>query len=335
MKKPTVAICYDFDGTLSPKNMQEFGFFHGLEEKERKSFWAQSNGMAKELGADQNLMYMRLMIEKAEHGGNDLQATEKAFRAYGSSITYFKGVETWFKRIKEFAIKHNVIVNHYIISSGLKELVLGSTIGKYFKRVYACSFMYDKHGVAKWPCQVVNCTTKTQYLFRINKGVEDESDTSKLNAYSDPKDRPVPFTRIIYIGDGSTDVPCMRLVKEQGGTSIAVYKPRTQGKKEYAEGLFRDNRVNYIAPADYSDGSDLDMIVKRTVERVAIEWELEKLGRKLNPERISTAKKISEKISGNAKREQELKGPLEEKNSESEIARHVSESIVNESSEEN
>lgn len=283
MKKPTVAICYDFDGTLSPKNMQEFGFFHGLAESERKTFWSESNELAKKLGADQNLTYMRLMLEKAAHGGNELLATEAAFRDYGKSITYFNGVETWFKRITEYAAKRDVVVEHYIISSGLKELVLGSSIGKYFKRVYACSFMYDKHGVAKWPCQVVNCTTKTQYLFRINKGVEDESDTSRLNAYSDPKDRPVPFSRIVYIGDGVTDVPCMRLVKDQGGTAIAVYKPRTQKKKEYAEGLFRDNRVNFIAPADYSQGSDLDAIVKRTVERVAIEWELEKLGRKLNP----------------------------------------------------
>lgn len=283
MKKPTVAICYDFDGTLSPKNMQEFGFFHGLPDKARKTFWSESNGMAKRLGADQNLMYMKLMIDKARQSDNDLQATRAAFKAYGESITYYDGVESWFERIRKYGSQQDVIVEHYIISSGLKELVEGSSIGKWFKKIYACSFVYDKHGVAEWPCQVVNCTSKTQYLFRINKGIEDDSDTSKLNAYVEPGNRQVPFPRMIYIGDGSTDVPCMRLVKDQGGTSIAVYKPHTQGKKGDAEKLYREHRVNYIAPANYSEGSDLDSIVKRTIDRVAIDWKLERLGRKLNP----------------------------------------------------
>ena len=282
-RRPVVAICYDFDGTLSPKNMQEFGFFHGLPEKERRSFWNESNGMAKKLGADQNLMYMKLMIEKAKQAGNDLKATREAFEGYGKDIVLFPGVKDWFARIRQYGKANGVSVRHYIISSGLKELVEGSPIGDEFEEIYACSFTYDKHGIAEWPRQVVNCTSKTQYLFRINKGIEDESDTVLLNSYVKPEDRPVPFSRMIYIGDGSTDIPCMRLVKDQGGYSIAVYRARSPKKKKDADKLFHDKRVNYIAPADYSKESSLDRLVKMIIERMAAEYRLERFAHKLNP----------------------------------------------------
>lgn len=278
-KKPTVAICYDFDGTLSPRCMQEYGFFLGLDEKERKSFWRKSNEGAKKVGADPVLYYMWAMLEEAKKSDRRLQTTKKALRAYGKNIEYFKGVREWFDRITRFGSEKGIIVEHYLISSGLKELVEGSTIGKYFKQKYACSFMYDTNDVAIWPAQVVNFTTKTQYLFRINKGVEDVSDARTINEYVEPENRPVPFSHMIYLGDGETDVPCMRLVKEQGGISFAVYNKDRKGARCAAEKLYRDGRVNFVAPADYSEGALIDKIINRVIEKVVSTVQLEKEAR--------------------------------------------------------
>ncbi len=264
-----MAICYDFDGTLSPRYMQEYGFFMGLPPKERKTFWQRSNALAKEKHADPILTYMLRMIEEAELSGNMLGTTRRAFRAYGKNIDFFDGVETWFERISRYAEERGIRLDHYIISSGLKEIVEGSKIGKCFKEIYACSFLHGVNDAAKWPAQVVNFTTKTQYLFRINKGSEDVSETATVNGYIAPEDRPVPFSHMIYIGDGETDVPCMRLVKEQGGCSIAVYAPGKAKSRKTALDLYRDGRVNYVIPADYSEGRLLDDIVKRIVDVVA------------------------------------------------------------------
>lgn len=281
--KPIVAICYDFDGTLSPKNMQEYGFFLGLEQKERKTFWKESNGLAKDVGADQNLMYMKKMIDKAKLPGSNLKTTRTAFREYGKAIDFYPGVKDWFVRINQYGKAHGVMVKHYIISSGLKEMVEGSEIGKFFTKIYACTFLYDTNDVAEWPAQVVNCTSKTQYLFRINKGIEDDSDTVRLNEFVKHEDRPVPFNRMIYVGDGTTDIPCMRLVKEQGGFAIGVYKPKSNKNKQVADKLYSDGRVNFIAPADYTDNSLFDQLVKRIIDKIQYAYELEKYGKKCVP----------------------------------------------------
>ncbi len=273
-KKPIVAICYDFDGTLSPLYMQEYGFFLGLPKAARKEFWTKSNDAAKAEGADPILRYMKMMIDEAQYYGGTIRKTREAFKGYGRDIKYFKGVETWFKRIKDYAASRGVTVNHYIISSGLKEMVEGTSIGKYFKRIYACSFLYED-GVAVWPSQVVNYTTKTQYLFRINKGDEDISSSAIVNSHIAPKDRPVPFENMIYIGDGETDVPCMRVVKAQGGHSIAVYNPRKPARKATADRLFHEDRVNYVIPANYSENTLMDRVVKGIINKVAAQAHLE------------------------------------------------------------
>lgn len=282
-KKPIVAICYDFDGTLSPLNMQEYGFFMGLNKTDRKSFWNESNGRAQKIGADQNLMYMKLMLEKTGSLDNDLKSTRQAFQDYGKSIDFYEGVKEWFGRINQYGHGHGIKVQHYIISSGLKEMIRGSAIGGMFTKIYACTFMYDSDGVAKWPAQVVNCTSKTQYLFRINKGIDDDSDTQRLNEFVRQEDRPVPFTRMIYIGDGTTDIPCMRLVKEQGGFSIAVYRPKSAKGKHTADKLYADGRVNFIAQADYREKSPLDELVKKIIDKIESDYSLEAYGRKINP----------------------------------------------------
>ena len=172
-----MAICYDFDGTLSPKNMQEYGFMKKLQTTPLK-FWAKSNKVAKENFADTNAAYMKLMIEEANKKG--VPFTKNAFLEYGASVKFYKGVEGWFERINEYGKRHGVKVRHFIISSGLREIIKKTAIGKYFEEVFASSYMYDKQGNPIWPANVVNYTSKTQYLFRINKGCLDINDNIKV-----------------------------------------------------------------------------------------------------------------------------------------------------------
>ena len=261
-----VAICYDFDGTLSPKNMQEYDFFNALGNG-AKNFWAESKALAVENNADEILAYMMLMIERAKTC--KVKTTRSAFRDYGKGIELYKGVETWFDSINQYGKTLGLSINHYIISSGIKEMIEGSPIADKFKKIYACSFIYDQNDVAAWPAVAVNYTTKTQFIFRINKGIEDDNDHITINKFIPREERAIPFSRMIYLGDGATDVPCMRLVKDLGGTSIAVYPPRNKTKHTATEKLLTDGRVNFISQADYTSGSRLHELVKIILEKIA------------------------------------------------------------------
>lgn len=183
----------------------------------------------------------------------------------------FDGVEDWFSRINRYGKEGGIKVSHYIISSGIREMIYGSRISKHFDNIYASSFCYDHHGIATWPALALNYTTKTQYIFRINKGSFNVHDHSMINEYTPPNDRPIPFPNMIYIGDGLTDVPCFRLVKSLGGTSIAVFKSHTKGAKTKSIKMLDDGRVNFIAAADYREASTIDRIVKATMEKIASE----------------------------------------------------------------
>jgi len=176
--------------------------------------------------------------------------------------------------------RQGLAVKHYIVSSGLREMVQGSPISKKFERVFASAFAYDVHGVAYAPALALNYTTKTQYLFRINKGTLDVWDNRVINAYVPQAKRPVPFERMIYLGDGETDVPCMRLVKDQGGHSLAVYRKGKHGAKSVAEKLIEEGRVNFTAVADYAEGSDIDQQVKAVLDRISADVRLDQLGRR-------------------------------------------------------
>lgn len=263
-KRPIVALCYDFDGTLAPGNMQEYGFFSGLGDI-AKTFWREATALAQENAADPILCYMMLMIQKARLG--KIKTTHEALRAYGRDVRFFPGVEDWFARIRAFGHQEGVEVEHYIVSSGLRELIEGSAIGKAFKKIYACSFLYDNNDCAMWPANVVNYTTKTQYLFRINKGVEDDADNLAVNAFVPEAERRIPFSRIIYLGDGLTDVPCMRLVRLQGGIAIAVYP---KGRAQTAKRLLTEDRVNYAMEANYAAGGKLERLVQAAIGRIAL-----------------------------------------------------------------
>ncbi|MCR4941482.1 MAG: haloacid dehalogenase-like hydrolase, partial [Campylobacter sp.] len=210
--KPVVAICYDFDKTLSPDDMQSQGYIQTLGY-DIKDFWTKSNSMAENNEMDQNLSYMYTM--KEESRGKE-HFTKEKFKEYGKKVQLFPGVESWFDRVNEYGKTKGVIVEHYIISSGLKEMIEGTCIAKKFEKIYACSFYYDEKGIAVWPAQVVNYTNKTQFLFRIEKGTLDVNDPA-VNDFFEPNEIRVPFRNMIYIGDSDTDVPCMKLINTNNG----------------------------------------------------------------------------------------------------------------------
>ncbi len=259
--KPVVAICYDFDKTLSPDDMQAQGFIQSVG-CDVNSFWKESNGRATDNDMDQNLAYMYTMMKKARA---NVPFTRKNLQDYGSKVTLFPGADTWFERIREYGKEKGVIVEHYIISSGLKEMIEGTKVKDSFEKIYASSFYYDEDGVAIWPAQVVNYTNKTQFLFRIEKGVLDIND-SGVNDYFAPENIRIPFRNMIYIGDSDTDIPCMKLVNSYGGHSIGVFNPSTC-KKEKVYKMMHDNRIKYFAPADYSENTELDRLVKAIIDR--------------------------------------------------------------------
>ena len=262
--KPIIALMYDFDKTLCTKDMQEYTFIPNVGMT-AADFWSESGKLSKETKMDGILAYMYLMIDKARSTHIKIQREE--FVKLGTDLEFYPGVETWFERINRIGEELGVKVEHYIISSGLREIIEGSSIYKYFREVFACEFLYDENNVACWPKNAVNYTTKTQFLFRINKGILDISKDEELNKYTPEDDRPIPFRNMIYIGDGLTDVPCMKLVKVNGGYSIAVY---TKGKRNKVESLLEHGRVDFISPADYSEGGELDNTVRDILCKMAM-----------------------------------------------------------------
>lgn len=270
-EKTTITLLYDFDKTLCDKDMQEYSFIPSIGMN-AEEFWGEANRIATKNGMDRILAYMYLMIKQAKK--NDIPITKEAFMELGKDVELINGVETWFDRLSEYAKELDIEIEHYIISSGLSEIIQGTSISKYFKRIYACEFHYNERGNADWAQQAINFTSKTQFIFRISKGVLDTSEDYVLNSYVAPDDRRVPYRNMIYIGDGLTDVPCMTVVKSRGGESIAIYH---KDEREKAFKLIKENRVGYMAYADYSEGSDLEKIVKQIIEKMAINDKMARL----------------------------------------------------------
>jgi hypothetical protein len=233
-------------------------------------FWKDTNDFAEQNDMDVNLAYMFKMVQEAE---GKLIFNRDKLAEYGSKVKVFPGVETWFERIREYGRQKGVIVEHYIISSGLREMIEGTAMADSFTRIYANSFFYNEKGIAQWPALVVNYTNKTQFLFRIEKGVLDVNDPG-VNEFYNPEDLRVPFRNMVYIGDSDTDIPCMRLVNSLGGHSIGVYNPETKDKTKVYK-MIRDNRIKYFAAADYNEDTEIDLLVKAIIDRTAINEKLE------------------------------------------------------------
>lgn len=285
---PVIAICYDFDKTLTPDDMQAQGLIQSVGY-DVPEFWKESNGLAENNDMDQNLAYMFKMMEAAE---GQVLFTKDSLKRYGAQVRLFPGVESWFQRIRKYGEEHGVIVEHYIISSGLKEMIEGTTIANEFEKIYASSFLYIEKRVAKWPTQVVNYTNKTQFLFRIEKGVLDINDLGVNEAFA-PENIRVPFRNMVYIGDSDTDIPCMKVVNSNGGHSIGVYNADTQDKAKVYK-MMREGRIRYFAPSDYSEGSQLDELVKAIIDRTVTNEKLEEIHFRCKRENIEADKQSSE-----------------------------------------
>lgn len=264
MDKPIIALLYDFDKTLCTQDMQNYAFIPSLG-MEPEAFWQETNDFGRREQMDGILAYMYTMLRKSREKG--LPLNRQTLVDKGKSIEFFPGVETWFDRIRAFGESQGITVEHYILSSGLREIIEGSGISQHFKKIYASEFYYDETGTPVWPKLDVNFTAKTQFVYRINKGVLDVANDRDLNASMPDDSKRVPFTNMIYVGDGLSDVPCMKMMRSYGGQAIAVYQPETRTAVE--ELLYR-GRVDYIFPADYREGTALDTTVKNIICKMAV-----------------------------------------------------------------
>ena len=271
MDKIPVALIYDFDGTLAPGNMQEHLFIPSLETT-KDSFWEEVARIAKENNVDHILAYMYLMLRTTAE--RNIQITKGMLRDYVKDFPLFPGVTTWFDTINTY--RDDIAVQHYIVSSGLREMVRGLPIAHHFTEVFACDFIYQQD-VAVAAGVAVNYTNKTQFLFRINKNTHAVSDTTIINAVVAPEDRPIPFSHMIYIGDGPTDIPCFTVIRQNGGYGIAVYNPDQEETKKVTEQLLRDNRVDCIAPADYRENSQLLRAVQQMFDTICANYAVQTL----------------------------------------------------------
>lgn len=260
---PIVAIMYDFDRTLCTKDMQDYSFIPSLGMTESE-FWQFANTLGEKEHMDSILAYMYAMVKISKD--KNIPLLRKNLVDMGKNVELFKGVEDWFDRITSFGKEYGMQIEHYVISSGMKEIIEGTSISKYFKSIFACEFLYDENGNGIWPKTDVNYTNKTQFVYRINKGVLDVANDVDLNRSMPDDSKRVPFCNMIYIGDGLSDVPCMKMMKAYGGYSIAVY----QKKDSKVEDLLKNDRVDFIYPADYSENTGLDVTVKNIIKKMSI-----------------------------------------------------------------
>lgn len=280
MKKPIIAIMYDFDKTLSKSDMQDYGFIPALGLTPAE-FWGATGKFQQESKMERILSYMYVMVKLAKEKG--IKLTRKTLNQMGENIEYYPGVEEWFSRINKFGEEHGVKIEHYIISSGTKEILEGSKIAKEFKEIFGCEFYYDPETKEPvWPNLAINYTQKTQYIYRIRKDSTDLLDDTTINTKTD--DIRIPYTNMIYLGDGMTDIPCMMLVQSNKGHSIALYD---DSHSEALRKLLDERRTNVCVKADYREGSDLDKSVKQIIESVANESELSQKFEKFREKHIN------------------------------------------------
>ena len=267
-EKTVIALLYDFDKTLCTQDMQNYSFIPSLGMAPG-DFWREANGFGEREQMDGILAYMYTMLKKSKE--KNVPLTRESLRKCGRSITFFPGVTDWFERINRYGASLGVQVEHYVISSGLREIIEGSEIADCFKEIYACEFFYDEDGVPVWPKLAVNFTAKTQFVYRINKGVLNVSDDKALNASMPDEHKRVPFVNMVYIGDGLSDVPCMKMMRSYGGQAIAVHQ---NTNRSAVEELLRKDRVDYIFPADYREGTPLENTMKNILKKMAVSQEL-------------------------------------------------------------
>lgn len=262
MSRPIVALIYDFDNTLSTRDMQEYSIIPSLG-MQAQQFWDMSDKLARDNHMDYILSTMMLMVDESKKAGVPL--TRQSMIESGADIQLYSGVEGWFDMINSYGDSVGIDVRHYIISCGLRPMIEGSVIGSQFTNIFACDYVYNSAGEPLWPAMAINYSGKIQFLFRINKGIEDIREHTALNMRTHHEDRPVPFSNMIYVGDGLTDIPSMALTRDYGGHSIGVYKDVDDAKY-----LVQEDRVDFYVPADYTEGSKMDRVVRALIDSIKI-----------------------------------------------------------------
>jgi len=268
MNKAIIALLYDFDKTLCTQDMQNYAFIPSLGMAP-DDFWREANQFGRGEHMDSVLAYMFTMLRKSR--ALRVGLTRDSLRRCGESVAFYPGVTSWFQRVNRLGEQQNVQVEHYVISSGLREIIEGTAIAAEFKEIYASEFFYDEGGAPVWPKMAVNFTAKTQFVYRINKGVLDVSDDKTLNDSMPDDSKRVPFANMIYLGDGLSDVPCMKMMRAYGGQAIAVYQ---EGNRPGVEQLLRQGRVDFIYPADYREGTALEQTVRDIICKMAVSHRL-------------------------------------------------------------
>ena len=261
---PVAAFLYDFDKTLCTTDMQDYSFIPSLGFTPAE-FWERVDRFARENRMDGILAYMYVMIRESVRAGRPF--TRDDLRAKGREIVFFPGVADWFERVNRYARAEGVVVEHYVVSSGLREIIEGSEIQAAFREIYASEFYYDQSGRPVWPRLAVNYTNKTQFLYRVNKGVLDVSDDKTLNAHMPDDSKRIPFRNMVYFGDGLSDVPCMKMTRSYGGRAVAVWQ---DANRDAVRELLLRGRVDYIFPADYRPDGALESAVRDMLRSIAV-----------------------------------------------------------------
>ena len=283
-EKPIIAIIYDFDKTLCDQDMQNYSFIPNLNMTPSE-FWGEIGEFSKSENMEAILSYLYYMVKKSDEKG--VPMTKEYLKTLGKDVNFFPGVREWFQRINHYAKEQGAIVEHYVVSSGIKPIICSTDIANEFKAVYACDFYYDENGKAAWPKMAINFTSKTQYLYKINKGILDETDSTEVNKKY--KTKRIPFRNMIYIGDGLTDIPCMTMLKKEGGKSIGIY---TSANKERVQQFLVEDRINYVCPANYRENSYLDRTIKLIIKSTCLVSELQALEEK---QTLKAEEKLSQK----------------------------------------
>ena len=276
--RPQIALIYDFDGTLAPGNMQEFGFIQAIGD-DIDQFWEKCNKLAEKNDANHILTYMYTMLNEARADGISLK--RKSFKKFGSMVKLFPGVEQWFAEINKVGDALGLDVKHYINSSGLREMIEGTPIYHEFEAIYSSTYLYDVDGVANWPGQAVDSIAKTQFIFKIARGIKEMSDNMKVNEYMPSEALPVKYEHMVYFGDGFTDVPSMTLIRNYGGHSVAVYAD--ESCKEKAQQLIEQQRVDFIAKADYTLNGEIYNVVTSILKKIKADLDFNSLLHSHNP----------------------------------------------------
>lgn len=268
MAKPIVAIMYDFDKTLSTTDMQNYKFIPDLDMTPDQ-FWGKTGEFSAKEGVERILSYMYMMIYCAKEKG--IKMTKEYLKECGKNIKFYPGVTGWFKRINEYGASKGLKIEHYLVSSGTKEILMGCSIYNEFTEAWGCEYYFDKNGEPVWPKLAINYTQKTQFFYRVSKGATNVQDDAGVNKKN--KNLRIPHRNIIYIGDGMTDIPAMTLVKHSGGHSIALY----QGDdNDSVKQIYSDERCNFVCKADYSSGSELDKVIKLIIDSIQVAEELQR-----------------------------------------------------------